>query len=169
VCTHPCGAAGTAAACGAPWGCCGDTAISEAPATACARSFSPSATTSESTPRTTGTPSRSTARRCDCAARSSWRRLELERDGETVATIRKALISPLRHRFTIELAAGGELTAKGNIVDHEYEIDRDGEKVAEISKRWFRVRDAYGIEIAPDQDDGLILAVAVCIDEMAHD
>ena len=95
--------------------------------------------------------------------------MELERDGETVATIRKALISPLRDRFTIALAGGGELSAKGNIVDHEYEIERDGEKVAEISKRWFRIRDAYGIEIAPGQDDGLILAVAVCIDEMAHD
>lgn len=38
--------------------------------------------------------------------------------------------------------------------------------VAEVSKRWFRVRDTYGIEIAPGQDDGLILAVTACIDEM---
>jgi uncharacterized protein YxjI len=94
--------------------------------------------------------------------------MELERDGETVATVRKALITPLRDRFTIDLAAGGEMTAKGNIVDHEYEIERDGHKVAEVSKRWFRVRDTYGIEIAPDENDGLILAVTVCIDEMAR-
>jgi uncharacterized protein YxjI len=26
-------------------------------------------------------------------------------------------------------------------VDHEYTIERDGDKVAEVSKRWFRVRD----------------------------
>jgi uncharacterized protein YxjI len=95
--------------------------------------------------------------------------MELERDGESVATVRKALISPLRERFKIELADGGELTAKGNIVDHEYEVERDGEKVAEISKRWFRIRDAYGIEIAREEDDALILAAAVCIDEMTHD
>jgi uncharacterized protein YxjI len=95
--------------------------------------------------------------------------MEVERDGEAVATVRKALISPLRHRFVIELADGSELTAKGNIVDHEYEIERDGHKVAEISKRWFRIRDMYGIEIAPGEDDGLILAAAVCVDEMAHD
>jgi uncharacterized protein YxjI len=61
------------------------------------------------------------------------------------------------------------MTAKGNVVDHEYEIERDGHKVATISKRWFRVRDTYGIEIAPGEDDALVLAVAVCIDEMAHD
>ena len=94
--------------------------------------------------------------------------MRLERDGETIGTVRKALISPLRERFTIELADGGELTAKGNIVDHEYEIKRDGEKVAEISKRWLRVRDAYGIEVAPGEDDALILALAVCIDQMGR-
>jgi uncharacterized protein YxjI len=95
--------------------------------------------------------------------------MELERDGRTVGTVRKALISPLRQRFTIELGDGQDLTAKGNIVDHEYEIERDGEKIAEISKRWFRIRDSYGIEIAPGADDALILAAAVCIDEMTHD
>ena len=41
--------------------------------------------------------------------------------------------------------------------------------MAEVSKRWLRVRDAYGIEVAPGQDDALILAVAVCIDQMGHD
>ena len=93
--------------------------------------------------------------------------MEIERDGETAATIKKALITPLRDRFTIELADGRELTAKGNIVDHEYEIERDGETVAEISKRWFRIRDTYGIEIGPGENDALVLAVTVCIDEMA--
>ncbi|HYZ79939.1 MAG TPA: LURP-one-related family protein [Solirubrobacteraceae bacterium] len=93
--------------------------------------------------------------------------MEVERDGETVATVKKALITPLRDRFSIELTGGGELSAKGNIVDHEYEVERDGHKVAEISKRWFRIRDTYGIEIAPGEDDALIVAATVCIDEMA--
>jgi uncharacterized protein YxjI len=93
--------------------------------------------------------------------------MEVERGDDTVATIKKALITPLRDRFSIELKDGGELSAKGNIVDHEYEIERDGHKVAEISKRWFRVRDTYGIEIAPGEDDALIVAATVCIDEMA--
>ena len=52
--------------------------------------------------------------------------MRLEREGETVATIHKALISPLRHRFRIEVSGGEELSAKGNIVDHEYEFERDG-------------------------------------------
>lgn len=92
--------------------------------------------------------------------------MKIERDGDTAATIKKALITPLRDRFSIELADGTELSAKGNIVDHEYKIERDGDPVAEISRRWFRIRDTYGIEIAAGQEDALILAVTACIDEM---
>lgn len=94
--------------------------------------------------------------------------MEVEHDGETVATIKKALVSPLRDRFAIDIENDGELSAKGNIVDHEYEIERDGQTVAEVSKRWFRVRDTYGIEVAPGEDDVLVLAATVCIDEMAR-
>ena len=95
--------------------------------------------------------------------------MEIERDDDTVATVKKALVSPLRDRFSIDVRDGADLEAKGNIVDHEYEIERDGDTVAEVSKRWFRVRDTYGIEVDPGQDPSLILAVAVCIDRMSHD
>ena len=94
--------------------------------------------------------------------------MEVERGGKTVATIKKALVTPLRDRYSIEVEGDKDLEAKGNIVDHEFKIERDGEKVAEVSKRWFRVRDTYGIEVAPGQDDALIVALAVCIDQMGR-
>jgi uncharacterized protein YxjI len=95
-------------------------------------------------------------------------KMAIERSGQTVATIKKALVSPLRDRYSIEVANGEDMEAKGNIVDHEFEIKRGGDKVAEISKRWFRVRDTYGVEVAPGQDDALILACTVCIDQMGR-
>jgi uncharacterized protein YxjI len=95
--------------------------------------------------------------------------MEIERDGDTVATVKKALVHVVRDRFSVEVNGGEDLEAKGNIVDHEYKIECDGENVAEVSKRWFRVRDTYGIEIVPGQDDALILATVVCIDQMSHD
>jgi uncharacterized protein YxjI len=94
--------------------------------------------------------------------------MEIERAGRTAATVKKALVSPLRDRYSIEVEDGADLEVKGNIVDHEFEFERDGDTVAEVSKRWFRVRDTYGIEIAPGQDDALILAAAICIDQMAR-
>jgi uncharacterized protein YxjI len=95
--------------------------------------------------------------------------MALERDGETVATVRKALISPLRDRFEIELEAGGELKAHGHVLDHEFEVERDGDEIARVSKRWFRVRDTYGIEIADGEDDVLLLGIAVAIERLAGD
>jgi uncharacterized protein YxjI len=94
--------------------------------------------------------------------------MEIERDGNTVATVKKALLNPLRERFSIDVEDGEDMEAEGNIVDHEYEIDRGGDKVAQVSKRWLRMRDTYGIEVADQQDDALILAITVCIDQMSH-
>jgi uncharacterized protein YxjI len=83
--------------------------------------------------------------------------------------VKKALITPLRDRFSVDVHVGDDMEAKGNIVDHEYKIERRGDEVAEVSRRWFRVRDTYGIEIKPGQDDALMLAVVVCIDQMSRD
>jgi uncharacterized protein YxjI len=90
-------------------------------------------------------------------------------DGNRVAMVRKAMIAPLRERWIVKLEEGGpDLHVQGNIVDHEYTIERDGTKVAEVSKRWFRARDTYGVEVAPGENDVLILATTAVIDTMAH-
>jgi uncharacterized protein YxjI len=95
--------------------------------------------------------------------------MKIERDGDTAATVKKALVHVVRDRFSIEVEGGEDLEAQGNIVDHEYKIERGGNHVAEVSKRWFRIMDTYGIEIAPGENEALILAVVVCIDQMSHD
>ena len=95
-------------------------------------------------------------------------KMEIEHDGRTVATIKKALVSPLRDRYSIEVEGGEDMEVKGNIVDHEFKFERGGDQVAEVSKRWVRVRDTYGVEVAPGQDDALILACTVCIDQMGR-
>ncbi len=90
-------------------------------------------------------------------------------DGSRMAKVHKALITPLRERFKVDVEGGEDLEVQGNIVDHEYEIERNGHKVAEVSKKWFRVRDTYGVEIsAAEQDVVLMLAVTVALDTMTH-
>jgi uncharacterized protein YxjI len=68
--------------------------------------------------------------------------MRVEREGETLATIHKALVG-LRDRCDIDVEGGEGMKARGNVVDHEYEIKRDGDMVASISKKWFRIRDTY--------------------------
>ena len=93
--------------------------------------------------------------------------MEIERAGGN-ATVHKALIG-LRDRFKIDVEGGPDMTAHGNLVDHEYEIEADGKEVASVSKKWFRVRESYGVEIEPGQDDALILAITVCVDALTRD
>jgi uncharacterized protein YxjI len=88
--------------------------------------------------------------------------------GQRVAMVKKALITPVRERWTVNVRGGRDLDVQGNILDHEYAIGEGRDRVAEVSKKWFRVRDTYGVEVDPGQDDALILAVTVVIDEMAH-
>ncbi len=87
--------------------------------------------------------------------------------GKQVAMVKKKIISPVRDRFTVKIKNGPDLEVKGNILDHQYTIGEGRDKVAEVSKKWFRIRDSYGVEIDPGQEDIVILAVTVCIDQMA--
>ncbi|WP_426244546.1 hypothetical protein [Nocardioides sp. LHG3406-4] len=41
--------------------------------------------------------------------------------------------------------------------------------MAQISKRWFRVRETYGIEIQDGEDVGLVLATVVALESLTDD
>lgn len=94
--------------------------------------------------------------------------MAIERGDETVATLHKHLIG-FRDRFTVDLGDRGELHARGNFLDHEYKIWRDDLEIAEVSKKWMRVRDTYGVSILQNEDVPLILAICVCIDTISHE
>jgi uncharacterized protein YxjI len=87
---------------------------------------------------------------------------------QRTVVIKKALIAPFRDRWDMKIKNGPDLDVQGNILDHEYTIKQGRDKVAGISKKWFRLTDTYGVEIDEGQNDILILAVAVAIDMMAH-
>lgn len=94
--------------------------------------------------------------------------MTIERDGQVYATVKKALFTLLRQHYAVSVRGAPDLEAEGNITNHEYEMRAYGQVVAHISKRWFSIRDSYGVSIAPGQDPVLVLAAAVCIDEMSE-
>lgn len=94
--------------------------------------------------------------------------MTIERGGQVYATVKKALFTLLRQHYTVSVRGAPDLEAQGNITNHEYEIRAYGQVVATISKRWFSFRDSYGVSIGPGQDPVLVLAAAVCIDEMSE-
>ena len=96
--------------------------------------------------------------------------LEIDDGSGIIATVRPAFFSPLKHRYLVELSDGERLEATGNFVDKDWALATDdGRVVGRISRQWFRMRDTYGVEVAPGADDALVIAIAVCIDRIHED
>lgn len=89
--------------------------------------------------------------------------------GQLYAVIKKELFTFFKCRFNIEVIEGTPLEVEGDFLDHEYEVLMQGRSVARVSKKWFSFSDTYGIDIAPGQNDLIILSLAVAIDLICHD
>jgi uncharacterized protein YxjI len=95
--------------------------------------------------------------------------IKLDRPGGKDAVVKKDLINIVRDHLTLSIEGEPECDIRGNLFDHEYEISRGRDKIAEVSKKWFRLRDTYGVQIEPGADDVLLLAATVAVDQLCHD
>ncbi len=100
---------------------------------------------------------------------------QLQRAGGAITTVKKDLWTFLNDRFTVDVASDGatpdDLQVQGDFWDHEYTFSRAGNAVAGVSKKWFSLADTYGVDVAPGEDDALILACTVVVGltiEKAH-
>ncbi|MEV0317396.1 LURP-one-related/scramblase family protein [Streptomyces sp. NPDC050658] len=93
----------------------------------------------------------------------------IERDDAPLATVKRKRLSLLRNHYRVTLVDGTELDVSGKILDREFAVEYDGELLADISRRWFRVRDTYGLHVVrEDADPALLLAVTVCVIRLAE-
>lgn len=94
---------------------------------------------------------------------------EIHRNGKLAAVVKKDLFNLFRCHFTVDVPGPDDLEATGSFLDREYCFKRGGRVVATISRKWFTFADTYGVDISPGEDDVLILASAVVIDQICHD
>ncbi len=91
----------------------------------------------------------------------------LKPNGRLAAKVHNAIIDPLRERFTIEIPGGQNMTTLGKVIWAQYDILRDRQQVAKISKQFSWIgRDQYVVDVRQGEDDCLILAITVVIDMM---
>ncbi|MCP3904491.1 MAG: hypothetical protein GY715_12760 [Planctomycetes bacterium] len=93
---------------------------------------------------------------------------EVYREGRLAAVIKKALFTFFKCEFTIDVPGPNDPVAEGDFMHHEYTFRRGRDVIAAVSKRWFTWADTYGVDIAPDEDDILLLASTVVIDMACH-
>jgi uncharacterized protein YxjI len=88
--------------------------------------------------------------------------------GAEQAEVKKRL-SIFGEKFSVDIPGPHDYEVRGNIWNHEYAFTRDGQQVAQVSKQWFSLKDVYGVDIIPGEDDILILAATVVIDLINED
>jgi uncharacterized protein YxjI len=97
------------------------------------------------------------------------RTFEIKRDEEIVATIQEALFRLLGDHFTITLADGRVLTVTGDFIDREFHVTHDGSEVIFVSRKLLSVHNAYGVQVAPDFELPLALAIVVALEQMENE
>jgi uncharacterized protein YxjI len=89
---------------------------------------------------------------------------EITIGGKDVAEVRRHLLAPFGERFTIDVHGAAGMEIRGDLLSHEFTIDRDGRTLAAISKRWLTATASYAVDIASGEDDLLILAGVLALD-----
>jgi len=93
---------------------------------------------------------------------------EIYRNGALAAVVKKEVFAFFSCKFTVDVPGPDDLQASGNFTGHEYVFTRSGGTVAAVSKEWLSFSDTYGVEVAAEEDDVLILASTVVIDMVCH-
>jgi uncharacterized protein YxjI len=89
---------------------------------------------------------------------------EITIDDKNVAKVRQHLSSPFQERLTIDLPGTGDMEISGDLLSHEFTIQRDGQTAATVSKRWLSLTASYAVDIAAGENDLLILASVLALD-----
>lgn len=91
---------------------------------------------------------------------------EIRRPGQVLATIQRAVVSPVTARYSVTLSDGRALQVVGRVGDHEFQVTEFGQMWIQASRQSAVVRQTYGVWIAPGVDVPLGLALVIAIDQM---
>jgi uncharacterized protein YxjI len=94
--------------------------------------------------------------------------LALSRAGATIATVRKQAPESGQEQYVVELPGSEHVEVIGSPADRAYSLNYRGYTVATIAHRRMPLGSGYRVQIAPQQDDGVVLAVTVCLDVMSR-
>lgn len=92
----------------------------------------------------------------------------VSRVGHPEVVIRKAGLAPVHETWRIEGSEGGDINIAGDLLNHEFTFEKDGQTVGTVTRRWVSIADSYAVQ-ATDLDPVLAVAAAVGIDSVEHE
>jgi uncharacterized protein YxjI len=91
-------------------------------------------------------------------------RYEVALTGGEVTTVRRRLSSPLKPKWTIDTPGQGSMILTGDLPGYNFTMEREGMRVASISKEWVTLRAVYGVDIAPGENDVLLMGIVLVLE-----
>ncbi len=92
----------------------------------------------------------------------------IKKNGKELAKVKRKF-AILGTKFEITTPAGN-YSIQGSLFDYNFSInDESGNTVTTVSKKYFAIRDTYGVEIADNVDHDIMIAIVVIIDQVLHD
>ena len=91
-------------------------------------------------------------------------RYEIALNGGATTTVRRRLSNPLKPKWTIDTVGQDGMLLTGDFFGYNFVIERAGTQVASISKGWVTLTNAYGVDIAPGENDVLLLGVVLVLE-----
>lgn len=88
-------------------------------------------------------------------------------DGTNAAKVKKQFTF-FSQKFDIE-SSTGSYTVDGDFWGLDFTVYKDGYPAAYVSKKFFSWSDTYGVDIVEGENEALILAIVIVIDEVVHD
>ncbi|MDY3006343.1 LURP-one-related family protein [Anaerococcus sp. AGMB00486] len=76
-------------------------------------------------------------------------------------------LSFLKRKVDIDYE-GIKLHLKGSIIDHDFEIYRENEIVADMNKKFFALTDQYELTVYREDLSLILIAICLCINEMKN-
>jgi uncharacterized protein YxjI len=90
-------------------------------------------------------------------------------DAALLATVTRLELSPVRDSFSVWVEPATTWAVDGHLAKYEYRIHGATGEIAEVSRRWFRAPNCYGVQVSSGHPELLVLAVAVCLDLIMHE
>jgi uncharacterized protein YxjI len=94
-------------------------------------------------------------------------RFDIALDDGTKAVVKKKF-KLFGHSYDI-ITQSGKYTMNGDYFGHEFEILKDEQVVAKVSKKWISWSDTYGVEVNDNQNDLLLLSIIITLDVSIHE
>ena len=95
--------------------------------------------------------------------------LAISRAGVKLATVQRHAPESGPEQYAVELPKSEIVEVVGSPADRAYTLTYRGHVVATITHAsWMPLAKGYRVQVAPQQDDGVVLAVTICLDVMSR-